>query len=49
MKWQGRRKSDNLETGMSSGGKIVGGGLIRCYFTSEYVLVEKMVKWLVIY
>jgi hypothetical protein len=35
MKWQGRRKSDNLQTGMSSGGKIVGGGLIRCYFTSE--------------
>jgi predicted metalloprotease len=33
-----RRKSDNLEDrqGMSSGGKtIVGGGLIRCYFTSE--------------
>jgi predicted metalloprotease len=30
MKWQGRRKSDNLEDrrGMSSGGKTIGGGLI---------------------
>jgi predicted metalloprotease len=38
MKWQGRRKSDNLEDrrGMSSGGKtIVGGGLIGIVITSE--------------
>jgi predicted metalloprotease len=50
MKWQGRRKSDNLEDrrGMSSGGKtIVGGGLIGIVILLLNVLVEKMVKWLV--
>ena len=44
MKWQGRRKSENLEDrrGMSSGGKtIVGGGIIGIVILLLNLTIEK--------